>query len=70
VEFARRPDLTNSTSEAAIYSFVHAITPENIVVNRDNYVVLPYSREASVESRLASLGWPDAVRLARENEKE
>jgi hypothetical protein len=40
MEFTRRPGLTNSSSETAIYGFVHPITPENIVVNRDNYVVL------------------------------
>jgi hypothetical protein len=63
MEFARRPGLTNSTFEAAIYGFVYPITPENIVVNRDNYVVLAHSREASVGSRLASLEpGPDAVR--------
>jgi hypothetical protein len=42
MEFARRPGLTNSTSEAASYGFVDGITPENIVVNQDNYVVLTY----------------------------
>jgi 2-haloalkanoic acid dehalogenase type II len=62
LEFARLR-LANSTSEAAIYGFVHAITAGNIVVNRDNYVVLPYSLEASVESRLASIeARTDAVR--------
>jgi len=40
LEFARRPDLTNSTSEIAIYGFVHRVTPGNIVVNRDNHLVL------------------------------
>jgi hypothetical protein len=39
MEFAKRPGLTNSNSEAATYGFVDGITPENIVVNRDNYVV-------------------------------
>jgi hypothetical protein len=66
MEFARRPGLTNSNSEAATYGFVNGITPENIVVNRDNYVVLAY--EAGVESRLASIE-ADAAR-AGENEKE
>jgi len=71
MEFARRPGLTNSTSETTTYGFVHRITPENIVVNQDDYVVLPYYREPSVESRLASLGvFGGCSARTGENEKE
>lgn len=71
MEFARRPGLTNSTSQAVTNGFVNGIAPENIVVNRDNDVVLAYYREASVESGLASVeALAGCGARVGENEKE